>query len=72
MNDDKTTPFMQHVRRLKKDRRQCLVMANKMDQGVKYLHCLVWFTDKERMHSKPGKHAHDQWIRDDNLEEVRV
>ena len=72
MSENSTTPYKQHVRRLKKGRRECLILANKMDQGVMYRHCLVWFTPKELLHAKPGKHAHEQWIRDDNLEEVRV
>lgn len=65
-------PFNQHVRRIKGSLRECLVMATKMEGGTKYQHCLVWFTPKELLHAKPGKHVHDQWIRDDKLEEVRV
>ncbi len=72
MSENNTTevsgPFNQHVRRLKKDKRECLVLAHKIDNGVKYMHCLVWFTEKELLHAKPGKNAHEQWIRDDKLE----
>ncbi len=70
--NDTITPFNQHIRRLKADRRECLVVATKVEGGQKYQHCIVWFTLKELLHAKPGKCAHDMWIRDEKLEEVRV
>lgn len=67
-----TKPFNQHVRRIKGSLRECLIVGTKMEGGTKYHHCIVWFTPKELLHAKAEKHAHDQWIRDDKLEEVRV
>ena len=68
---EKVGPYGHHVRRIKGSFRECLVVAHKIEGGTKYCHCIVWFTPKELHHSKPGKRAHVQWIRDDRLEEVR-
>jgi len=72
MSEDKHIPHKQHVRRIIGTRRECLIVAHKIENGVSYRRCLVWFSEKELLHAKPGKHAHDQWIRDDKLEELRV